>query len=223
VLSRRTLSLTVVVENLHKPHNMNAILRTCDAFGVQAVHIVPQPGGERIARGVTRGCDKWLTIHFHADLASCFAHLRSEGFRILAASLGGDSRPLAGEDLGGKVALLFGNELEGASPAAAVGADGRFIIPMAGFSQSLNVSVAAGIALHLARKVKEREGLVGDIPAAEAEELRQRWLRLSVRKGEEVERWMEEASPEGPPSSAGQASPPAVESPPDRTKTGGRR
>jgi tRNA (guanosine-2'-O-)-methyltransferase len=185
-LAARTGSLAVVLERLHKPHNWNAVLRTCEAFGVQFVHLIPQPGRKGIVRAVTRGCDKWLTLVWHRDAASCFAALRGEGFRVLAASLGEGARPLAEEDLGGKVALLFGNELAGATAEAAREADGLFVIPMAGFSQSVNVSVAAGIAIHLARRVKEREGRVGDLAPALAASLCERWLRASLRRGEEI-------------------------------------
>ncbi len=185
-LAARTGSLAVALEHLHKPHNWNAVLRTCEAFGVQFVHLIPQTGQKGIVKAVTRGCDKWLTLVWHRDADSCLETLRREGFRVLAATLDKDARPLAEEDLGGKVALLFGNELAGATSGVARGADGRFVIPMRGFSQSINVSVAAGIALHLARRVKEREGRVGDLPPDLVERLRERWVRASLRRGEEI-------------------------------------
>ncbi len=191
MLARRTGSLRVVLERLHKPRNQDAILRTCDVFGVQHVHLIPQEGEDPSppqAHKITRGCEQWLTLHRHRDAAECYRALHAEGFRILAATLGEGALPLEESVLAGKVALVFGNELAGVTGAAAGEADGLFVIPMAGFSQSLNVSVAAGIALREARRVKEREGRVGDLAPAEARELREAWIRSSVREAEAVER-----------------------------------
>ena len=187
VLANRTVSITLVLENLHKDYNISAILRTCESFGIQDVHVVPQPGEGKVFKTITQGCHKWLSIHRHDDVISCFGDLRNLGYRILAGAFGERSLPLEETDFSGKVALVFSNELDGANPEVVDNVDGFFVIPMAGFSQSLNVSVAAGIVLyHVLRYKREKGEELQRIPPDEAGRLMEEWLRKSVRKAEEV-------------------------------------
>jgi tRNA (guanosine-2'-O-)-methyltransferase len=187
VLANRVTSITLVLENLHKDYNISAILRTCESFGVQDVHVVPQPGEGKVFRTVTQGCHKWLTIHRHKDVSSCFKVLKAKGFRILAGGFGGDALPLEGADFSGSVALVFSNELEGANPEVVEQVDGFFVIPMTGFSRSLNVSVAAGIAIHRVLQFKAGKGEeLERIPADEAARLLEEWVKKSVRNADAV-------------------------------------
>ncbi len=186
ILSRRTYAMRVVIENLHKEHNVDAVLRTCDAFGVQHVHIVPQPGDGGVLKTITRGCDRWLTIHQHLTLGECFRELRELGFRILAGAFGAGARPVDEMDWDGKVALVFSNEREGACPEVLENADGLFVIPLHGFSQSLNVSVAAGITIHHVRSLKEKAGTLGGLPDPERDALLDDWSRKSVKNSEGI-------------------------------------
>ena len=181
VLENRVTNVTVVLENLHKDYNMSAVLRTCESFGIQEVHVVPQPGEGKVFRSVTQGCHRWLTIHRHDGIRSCFHSLRQDGFRILAGALGGDSRPLEKIDWSGKVALVFSNELDGAGRDVLDLVDGSFVIAMEGFSQSLNVSVAAGIVIHHVLGIKRKTGDLARIHPEEAEEILEQWIRKSVR------------------------------------------
>ncbi|UCG38899.1 MAG: RNA methyltransferase [bacterium] len=187
VLAARVANVTVVLENLHKDYNISAIMRSCEAFGIQEVNVVPQPGEGRIFRSVTQGCHGWLTVHRHRDVASCFRTLRGRGFRILAGVLGEGAVPLAEMEFPGRVALVFSNELNGAGGEVTDKVDGSFIIPLAGFSQSLNVSVAAGIALNRILEWKgQRAGEIERIPAGEAAKILEKWVRRSVKRSDAV-------------------------------------
>jgi tRNA (guanosine-2'-O-)-methyltransferase len=181
VLENRVTNVTVVLENLHKDYNMSAVLRTCEFFGIQEVHVIPQQGEGKVFRSVTQGCHRWLTIHRHNDINSCFHFLRQRDFIILAGALGKNSRPLDKVDWSGKVALVFSNELNGAGKEVLDQVDGSFLIPMEGFSQSLNVSVAAGIVIHHALGIKRETGDLERIPSEQAEAILEKWIRKSVR------------------------------------------
>ena len=184
VLDNRVANVTVILENLHKDYNMSAVLRTCESFGIQEIHVIPQPGEGRVFRSVTQGCHRWLTIHRHEDVPTCFASLRKRGFRIMSGALRDGAPPLSQVDFTGRVALMFSNELEGAGDEVLRQVDGFFIIPMAGFSQSLNVSVAAGIVIHHVLWSKNELGDLERIPREEAEAILGLWVKKSVRNAD---------------------------------------
>jgi tRNA (guanosine-2'-O-)-methyltransferase len=184
VVASRTRTLTVVMEAFCDPQNVNAVLRTCEAFGVQEVHVVegPMKPYDRNKK-ISQNADKWLDLRRWKRTADCLAHLRARGFRIYAAHLGDGSRPLADLSFAEKVALVFGNESRGVSDEALALCDARYAIPMRGFVQSLNVSVA--VAVSLSRAVERREGergRHGDLAPAEAAELRERFYLLAVKQ-----------------------------------------
>ena len=187
VLASRVVSVTLVLENLHKDYNISAILRTCESFGIQEVHVVPLPGEGKVFRTVTQGCHKWLTIHRHEDVSTCLTILKKKGFKILGGAFGENALPLDQTDFSGRVALVFSNELEGANPEVLDQVDGFFVIPGTGFSQSLNVSVAAGIVIHhvLQDKLEKGEELER-IPPDEAGRILGEWVKKSVRQADEV-------------------------------------
>jgi tRNA (guanosine-2'-O-)-methyltransferase len=187
VLANRVVSVTLVLENLHKDLNITAILRTCEFFGIQDIHVVPQPGEGKIFRTLTQGSHKWLTIHRHDDVSACLDILKGKGFRILAGGFGEDALPLLETDFSGRVALVFSNELEGANPEVLDQVDGFFVIPMSGFSQSLNVSVAAGIAInHVLRYKLEKGEALERVPSDEAGRILEDWVKKSVKQADAV-------------------------------------
>ena len=149
VLELRQPDLTVVLENIHDPHNVSAVLRSCDAVGVLRIELLyTKERFPRIGRKSSSSANKWLDRRSHRSVDACYATLRQEGFRIFATHLAGDSASLYDLDLTGPVALVLGNEHRGVSDRAAELADVRFHIPMMGMIQSLNVSVAAAVALY---------------------------------------------------------------------------
>jgi tRNA (guanosine-2'-O-)-methyltransferase len=159
VLDRRQPDLTVLVENVHKPHNVSALLRTCDAVGIPLVHAV-SPGGEfHRHHMVSGGARKWVRTEPHRDITSAIHHLHATGFRIVAAHLDARALDYRAVDFTQPTALLIGSELAGVSTAAALLADERIGVPMQGLAESLNVSVAAAVILYEALAQRERAGL----------------------------------------------------------------
>lgn len=184
VVAGRTRTLTVVMEAFCDPQNVNAVLRTCEAFGVQALHAVegkmkPYDRNKKISQNA----DKWVDVRRWGSSRECLEHLRAEGFAIYATHLGEGSRRLEELSFAGKVALVFGNEQRGVSAEALALADATYAIPMRGFVQSLNVSVAAAVSLAKAVERREAErGRHGDLDEAEAAALRERFYVLAVKQ-----------------------------------------
>ena len=161
VLARRQPDLTVMMENVHDPHNVSAILRSCDAVGVLRTHAVysieePPPGA--FARQTSASATKWVEVERHQSLADCYKQLRAQGFSILVTSLGPDARPLYDCDLRMPVAFVLGNEMRGVSDQARDWADSEIQIPMAGMVESLNVSVACAVCLYEAFRQRAAAG-----------------------------------------------------------------
>lgn len=183
-VAERTRTLTVVMEAFCDPQNVNAVLRTCDAFGVQEVHVIEGPM-KPYARNkkISQNADKWLDVVRWKSSAECLDALKARGFAVYATHLDDGARPLGALSFAGKVALVFGNESRGVSEEALARADARYVIPMRGFVQSLNVSVAAAVSLaHAVARREAERGRHGDLAEAEAVELRQRFYGLAVRQ-----------------------------------------
>jgi tRNA (guanosine-2'-O-)-methyltransferase len=184
VVANRTRTLTVVMEAFGDPQNVNAVLRTCEAFGIQDVHAVegPMKPWDRNKK-ITQNADKWLDVRRWRSTRDCLAHLKGEGFAIYATHLDARARSLRSLPFAGKVALVFGNEHRGVSADALAVADATYAIPMRGFVQSLNVSVAAAISLATAVERREAErGRHGDLSDGEGAALRERFYLLAVKQ-----------------------------------------
>lgn len=182
VLQRRQTTLTVVLEDVHDPHNANAVLRSCDAVGVLDVHLVyvnEEPPRKSLGRSTSASAAKWLRIHFHDSIAECYRELRQQGFMIAATALAPESRDLYQLDLTRTTALVFGNEMRGVSMDAIQGADCTVYIPMQGMVESLNISVSCAVSLYEAMRQREGAGMY-DEPQLSGEDLarvRDEWLR----------------------------------------------
>ena len=189
VLAQRTRYLTVVLEDIYQSQNASAVLRTCDCFGVQDVHIVENYNPYNINPMVVKGSDKWLTINRYNQSENnsleAISRLKAEGYRIVATSLTEESVDLADFDIErGKCAIVFGNEHQGVSGFMLEHADECLKISMCGFTQSLNISVSAGIIIsQLTQKIKNH---VADWQLTDLEKtaLRIEWLKKSVKKPE---------------------------------------
>jgi tRNA (guanosine-2'-O-)-methyltransferase len=180
VLKHRQPDLTVVMENIHDPHNVSAVLRSCDAAGVcEAQLLYNIDAFPKIGKKSSASAGKWVERRKFKTVAECYAKLRSEGFHIYATRLDEMARSLYDFDLTQKVALVFGNEHRGVSDEAAQEADELLRIPMFGMIQSLNVSVACAITLYEAlrqRLAKTGYG-TGKFSKAKFEELLDAWKR----------------------------------------------
>lgn len=155
VLAARQTDLTVLMDNVHKPHNLAAVIRSCDAVGCLEVHSVLKEGklSQKIASGA--GAKKWVRVIDHDSTPKAIAMLQERGFRVYAANLSPRSVDYRALDLTQPTCFLLGQELKGVTPPALAAADGEVHIPMAGMVESLNVSVAAAIMLFEAKRQRE--------------------------------------------------------------------
>lgn len=151
ILDRRQLDLTVILENVHKPHNLSAIVRTCDAVGVFEMHAVNQ-GEVPTFSQVAQGSEKWVNLTTHSAITSTIQQLQQQGFQVLAAHLSDAAIDYRLVDYTLPTAILLGAEKWGVSQTAADEVDKHIIIPMMGMVQSLNVSVAAAVILFEAQR-----------------------------------------------------------------------
>jgi tRNA (guanosine-2'-O-)-methyltransferase len=159
VLARRQPDLTVVADDVHKPHNIAALLRTCDAVGVLGIHAVGPRSTFVRPRGTSGGTSPRVGVRAWRSLAPALAHLKAEGFQIVAAHLSGMADDYRDVDYTRPTALLLGSELRGVSAEGAALADRHASLPMRGLASSLNVSVAAALFLYEAARQREAAGL----------------------------------------------------------------
>lgn len=147
-LRHRQPDLTVVIENIHDPHNVSAILRSCDAVGVAEVQLVyTKEAFPKIGKKSSASASKWVERRKFGSIEECYAALRTEGFSIYATHLDQKAKQLYDLDLTKRVAIVVGNEHRGVSEEASLQADLTFKIPQFGMIQSLNVSVACAVTL----------------------------------------------------------------------------
>ena len=158
-LEKRQPDLAVITDHMHKPHNVSAVMRTCDATGVFSLHtVMPENEDFRARSGIAIGSDKWLDVSVHSHIGSAMEMLKSTGFRIVAVHKSDRSGNFREIDYCRKTAVLFGAELFGVSEEAAALADDHVSIPMQGMVESYNVSVAAAIVLTEAQRQRDVAG-----------------------------------------------------------------
>ncbi len=181
VIRHRQPDLTVVLENIHDPHNVSAVLRSCDASGVMEIQLVyTEETFPKLGKKSSASATKWVELRDFVGIEECYATLRKEGFVILATQLGKQAGVLYDLDLTKKTALVFGNEHRGVSDKAATLADGIFMIPMFGMIQSLNVSVACAVALFEAVRQRNLKGGY-DRPALEEKEIKKLMRKWAMK------------------------------------------
>ena len=191
-LSRRTRWITVVLDDVYHRHNMSAIVRSCEAFGIQDIHVMELSNPFCPDHGVALGAEQWVTIKRYKGTDQCMAGLRSSGYRVLCADppriADGACYPLRQIPLDRPVALVFGRERYGLHDDVRRMCEGRFYVPMSGLTESLNVSVAVGITLYELRLRLENE--VGPdkwrLSSRERLCLFDQWSVRSVKRGERI-------------------------------------
>ena len=192
VLLRRTGRIAVVIEDCHDPHNATAVTRTCDAFGINRIHVIVGETPYRVNRRVSGGSHHHVDIRTHAHIEEAYAELRRDGFAIAVSGLSEDAlvgpQQLLPELEKRPLALVFGNEHTGASEFADSQADMRFLIPMVGFAQSLNVSVSVAITLYTLRQQALTHADPGDLSDREQRRLYDQWVRSF--RGEAGEKYL---------------------------------
>lgn len=192
ILSNRTRYITVVLEDVFQPQNASAVLRSCDCFGVQDVHIIENKNNFNVDPQVAMGASKWLTLHRYNDLdnntVGAIGVLKDQGYRIVATSPHTYVTSLNDFDITkGKFALLFGTELTGLSPKAIELADEHVLIPTYGFTESLNISNSAAICLQQLSYRLRTAGIDFELTPNEFNAILHEWLRKSVRSSKLIE------------------------------------
>jgi tRNA (guanosine-2'-O-)-methyltransferase len=183
-LASRTRDVVLVLEDIHNDHNSSAVMRTAEALGILELHVVAERSVFRVSDKISSGAHKWLDIRAHDSIRSAYAHLRRRGHQIWASHFHGEAEPIDRIPVEQPIALVFGNELEGLSEAAIEEADHWFCVPMRGFVESLNISVAAAISMYDVRARRERAGLLGGLGDEDVRRLRAAWYAMSVRAAE---------------------------------------
>lgn len=160
VLDRRQADLTIVMDNISDPHNISAVLRSCDAVGIASVHVVNsmEPNHLRYEHYSSASAGKWMPIHEHYSAKACISALRQQGFRILTTDLHEEATDLYKVNFLEPVALVFGNEKLGVSDEMRKLADGNMLIPQMGMIPSLNISVACAVSIFEAMRQKMEAG-----------------------------------------------------------------
>jgi tRNA (guanosine-2'-O-)-methyltransferase len=181
VLNKRQNDLAVVMENVFDPHNISAVMRTCDAVGVQDIYILNTKIGRHKKWGArsSSSAAKWLSIHEFNDASLCFAELRKKFNLVLTTHLSSTAISLYEIDFSNPVALVFGNEHDGVSEEIRAMSDGNFIIPQVGMIRSLNISVACAVSLYEAFRQKQQAAHYDEIKLPETE-LNNLWKRWSL-------------------------------------------
>ncbi len=172
VLHKRQSDLAVVLENVFDPHNISAVMRSCDAVGIQDIYVLNTkiPRHKKWGAKSSSSAAKWLTIHQYTDAAACFEDLRRKYKKILATHLSSDAVDLYSIDFTESIALVFGNEHSGVSEEIMQYTDGNFIIPQVGIIKSLNISVACAVTIYEAYRQKKAAGHY-NAPALSAERM----------------------------------------------------
>lgn len=182
VLGDRTYRVATVVEGLVNVGNVSAVMRSAEALGFQPFHVITGDESFKDSKRTSQGAEKWLDVYQWDTPADCVAHLRDDGYRVIVTHLDETSVPIGDVDFTRKTALVFGNEREGVSREMLALSDDRCIIPMSGFVQSFNISVAAAVALYHARQDRvSRQGTHGDLSEDRLVEIRAIYYLRSVR------------------------------------------
>ncbi len=201
VLERRTRFITVVLDNLYHPHNMSAVVRSCEAFGIQDIHAIEDENTFDPSRGIAVGAERWISVHRHPGAESCTAWLKSRGYTLLAADPPDKAERTRGKRAflleevpldEGPVALVLGKELDGLDPKLRNLCDATVSIPMTGFTESLNVSVTAAICLYeFRKKLDAMDRAIWGLSDEEKSVLRDEWYVKSVKHGPKVLKQLE--------------------------------
>jgi len=192
LLGLRTRYITVVLEDIFQAHNASAVLRSCECFGIQDVHIIENNNEYRINPEITLGSQKWINLFTYNQEAqntpAAIHHLKNSGYRIVATTPHKKDCTLEEFDLHkGKFALVFGSELKGLSPLAMQLADEFVKIPMVGFTESLNISVTAAIFIHhLSGKLRSNTGILWQLTHEEKQQILLAWLMNTVKKADRI-------------------------------------
>lgn len=180
VAAKRTRHFCMVLEDLFDPHNISAVIRTAEVFGLQDVHVIEEVNPYKVNKSILKGSFKWMTISLYAKRKTCLERLRKEGYKIAVASTNTENSVLD-LDLSKPTAFYLGSEFHGNHPDTLAAADCEFKLPQYGITESMNVSVAGGVLMAYLDMFMQREGRERfALPEAEQKELLYTWLDRHV-------------------------------------------
>lgn len=192
VLNYRTRHITIMLEDLYQPHNASAVLRSCDIFGIQDIHIVENKNVYTVNRDIALGSPKWLNIHKYNqsenNTKQCIDQLKEKGYQIVATSPHKNGYSIDELPVDKPIALIFGTELTGISDTVRDMADSFVQIPMFGFTESFNISVSVALCLHTLTAKLHGSEANWQLNDSEKDELLLTWLRNTIRKVELIEK-----------------------------------
>ncbi len=185
VLASRTRSVVPVVEGVHDLGNVGAIIRSAEGLGCQELHVIDRGDRFKKSRRTSQGAEKWIDLHKWSDPIACVESLRSRGYTIVVTHFEG-AIALDAIDFAEPTAIVFGNEADGVSPEMLEAADQRCVIPMFGFAQSFNVSVAVAVSLYHALRARRRNGRLGDLQPNDLVVLKAKYYARSVQAAGQI-------------------------------------
>lgn len=197
IVQKRTRHITIALENIFQPHNASAVLRSCDCFGVQDIHIIENYNKYTPNREIDMGSSKWLnTIKYNQkenNTAECINALKAKGYKVIATTPHTNDCLIDDLDVNEPIALLFGTELTGLTDEALEMADGYVRLPMYGFTESYNISVSVALALfNVTERMRKNPDINWQLSQDEMDELKLQWARKVVKHAPKVEKILNE-------------------------------
>ncbi|MEZ7993021.1 MAG: RNA methyltransferase [Flavobacteriaceae bacterium] len=190
ILQDRTRHFTVVLEDIYQQHNASAVIRSCDIFGIQDVHVIENKYSSKVSRHVAKGSQKWLSFHRYKDnnnnTIDCLQNLKKNGYQVIATSPHNESCILNNFDFTKKSAFVFGVEKSGVSDDVINNADGFLKIPMVGFTESLNISVAAAIILENITFKLRNSTVDWNLTPSEKEIIYTNWIEKTIKNVDKI-------------------------------------
>ena len=190
ILLNRTRHFTVVLEDIFQQHNSSAVIRSCDVFGIQDIHIIENKYHSKLSRHVAKGSQKWLNLNNYKEdknnTKDCLTRLKNEGYQIIATSPHNNTCTLHDLDISKKSAFIFGVEKSGVSEEVLINSDEILTIPMVGFTESLNISVAAAIILENLTNKLRNSNYEWRLSEKEQEIIYANWLEKSIKNVDEI-------------------------------------
>ena len=187
VLKNRTRHFTVAVEDVFQMHNTSAVMRSCEVFGIQELHVIEQRFGKRIDKEIAMGAQKWVDINAFDSITVCLDNLQSRGYQIIATTPHEDDCLLEDFDISKPSALFFGTERDGLSEEILKRADGFLKIPMVGFTESLNISVSAAIIIQNLTERLRKSNIQWQLSEDEIIEKRLQWAKNTIKDIKRIE------------------------------------
>lgn len=186
VLSQRTDHITVVAQDVYQLHNTSAVVRSCDVFGIQDLHIIEENLPRRIDKEIAMGAQKWVDVHRYNSSKDCVSTLKKKGYRIVATSPHDNSTMLEDFDITEPCAIFFGTERDGLSEEILNHADATIKIPMFGFTESLNISVSAAIILQSLRAQLKNSSVTWQFDEVRKHAIKMDWTRKTIKNSDEI-------------------------------------